>query len=194
LFPRTLYIQDGILHVKHADDILATGRGYQEYYPLSECLWYKGYADYIRLSPYGIFFSPIGICKSIIIYHLPTYRAIECGFTRSSFKEWCDVLQSNNVKECRQRLAVEPLAVILSFFGGIMVNFTDLLWNLTTAYPFIGYTIMYLNPLIATIFGSILCGNDLFFYDKKYWMVGLFLLSFSGGLALFHYYFANVIL
>lgn len=166
IFPQNISINGGIVYVRYDDFTKAIFYGLKESYLLSECVWYRGYADWLVLNHWGISFLPCCVSKVIVIYHIPTHNWIICGITNDNYLRLSDILHKKNIYQCRQRSRFEPFVILFfSCLGFIFVFEYCSLWG------FSDYWIMCLlftiPPLCAGL-GSILCGNDFFYVQIRY--------------------------
>ena len=159
-FPRTISIKENSLYVTYPNSVYAIQAGYKEVYLLSECIWYKGYIDGIVLLSYGVCFFPIYFKPGIIIFHKPTAKQIECGFTLDSYNKWCCELEQVNIRECRKISRFFPLVTLLSAIIGIWLGLVIVcglgcFWN-----PLVQLFVATSIPAFLIILGGYICGYD----------------------------------
>jgi hypothetical protein len=174
-YPKTISIDEGVLYVKHADPIYAIQAGYQEEYSLSECVWYQGYIDNIVLISFGFVLLPINFKRGITIFHIPTSKHIECGFTRESYNQWCLYLRDANVHECRQISRFSPIIIFLFFYMGLSLGLTliYLIGNLCS--PLLVTLLTFFLSVAFALFGCYLSGYDYRVLKLKEYFVCVFL-------------------
>jgi hypothetical protein len=123
IYPQNISIQNGTIYISYADSTKAISCGLNEFYLLSECVWYCNWADWLLLSRFGYFLLPCYICKVISVYHIPTGDTIICGVTEKKYKELQLALKRNDVYECRKRSRFELHAIIIAGCTGFIMCF-----------------------------------------------------------------------
>jgi hypothetical protein len=182
LYPKTVFISEKILYVRHADPIYAIQVGFQEEYLLSECVWYQGYIDYPVLTSYGLCLLPIYFKPGIIIFHVPTSMYIECGFTPESFNQWCVVLENANLCGGRKISRFTPLVTLFFAAIGLFLSFTLLCLTGNLLPSHIEMLLASFFSIFFVILGNHICGHDYFKLKYKNYCIGVFLLFLLIGI------------
>ena len=128
------------------------------------------------LSSFGLILLPINFKRGITIFHIPTSKHIECGFTRESYNQWCLYLRDANIHECRKISRFSPIIILLFFCMGLSLSF-GLIYLIGNLCPNLVLMLLmfFLHAAFVTL-GCSLSGYDYRVLQLKDYCVGVFLL------------------